>query len=153
MNSDFNQNLIGIRPISYQETYLIRQEVLRPDRPLDTCHFLGDELSSTFHLGAFYQEKLVGIISVFENNNKLFKQENQYQIRGMALLPDYQKYGLGKKLIEYAEKLLKENNVSLAWCNAREIAVKFYEKSGYKIIGEAFDIPDVGIHWVMYNEL
>src|SRR5690554_6634450 len=110
MNSDFNQNLIGIRPISYQETYLIRQEVLRPGRPLNTCHFLGDELKSTFHFGTFYKEKLVGIISIFKNDNELFKPENQYQIRGMAVLSDYQKYGFGKKLVEYTEEFLKEKS-------------------------------------------
>ncbi len=153
MNSDFNQNLVDIRLINYQETYVIRQKVLRPGRPLSTCHFLGDELKSTFHLGAFYKEKLVGIISVFKNDNELFKPENQYQIRGMAVLPDYQQYGFGRKLIEDAEELLKEKSTSLIWCNAREVAVRFYDKQDYKIIGDAFDIPDVGIHWVMSKEL
>lgn len=153
MNSDYNQNLTHLKPINYQETYLIRQKVLRPNRPLETCYFLGDELNSTYHLGAFYQEKLVGIVSLFKNNHLFFKQENQYQIRGMALLPDYQKYGFGKKLIEYAETLLQEKHTSLIWCNAREVAVRFYKKQNYKIIGEAFDIPDVGIHFVMWKEI
>src|SRR5690606_19564128 len=109
---------------------------------------------TTFHFGLFFEEKLVGIISLFKNDNPLFdEEENQYQIRGMAVLDYFRKYGLGKKLVQYSEDYLKQNNISIIWFNARESAVGFYQKSGYEIIGNAFDIPDVGVHYVMYKML
>lgn len=143
-----------IKQISYKETYPVRQIVLRPNRPLETCFFDGDELESTIHFGGFVNNELVGIISLFKNDNPLFdEEENQYQIRGMAVLDYFRKYGLGKKLVEYSEDYLKQNNISIIWFNARESAVGFYQKSGYEIIGNAFDIPDVGVHYVMYKML
>lgn len=148
-----NTELVKIKQINYKETYPIRQVILRPNRPLETCFFGGDELETTFHFGLFYKDKLVGIISLFKNDNPLFQEENQYQIRGMAVLEQYQKYGFGKMLVQHSEKFLYEKNISFIWFNAREIAVNFYKKQGYEIIGNAFDIPDVGMHYVMWKEV
>lgn len=148
-----NTKPVKIKQLSFEETYPIRQIVLRPNRPLETCFFEGDELETTLHFGGFVNQELVGIISLFKNNHSSFQQENQYQIRGMAVLENFRKYGLGKKIVEYSEDYLKQKNISLIWFNARESAVGFYQKSGYEIIGDSFNIPDVGIHYVMYKTL
>jgi len=142
-----------IQQISYQETYSIRQVVLRPNRPLETCFFEGDSLPTTYHFGVFQNENLAGIISIFKINHSFFEEKNQYQIRGMAVLPEFQKYGLGKKLVLHSEEFLRSIKTELIWFNAREEAVGFYQKLGYKIIGEAFMITDVGIHFVMFKSL
>lgn len=71
----------------------------------------------------------------------------------MAVLKAYQGLGLGNIILTYGEQLLKENNVEVIWCNAREVAVNFYKKSGYKIIDDAFNIKDIGWHYVMYKKL
>jgi ribosomal protein S18 acetylase RimI-like enzyme len=56
-------------------------------------------------------------------------------------------------LVTHAEELLKSQKVDLIWFNARENAADFYQKMGYEIMGNAFDIPDVGIHYVMWKKL
>lgn len=153
MNTLFNPKAVAIKQISYEQTYPVRQVVLRPGKPLETCFFKDDELQTTFHFGLFYQEKLTGIISIFKNNNSLFSQTDQYQIRGMAVLPEYQKSGFGKQLVVYSEIFLRNKSILLVWFNAREIAVDFYKKSGYQVIGKTFEIPDVGPHFVMFKKL
>ncbi|MGE4346922.1 MAG: GNAT family N-acetyltransferase [Flavobacteriaceae bacterium] len=153
MDALHNPKSVVIKQIEYEQTYPIRQVVLRPGRPLETCFFKGDELQTTFHFGLFYQEKLTGIISIFKNNNPLFSQTDQYQIRGMAVLPEYQKSGFGKQLVVYSEIFLRNKSILLVWFNAREIAVDFYKKSGYQVIGKTFEIPDVGPHFVMFKKL
>ena len=35
------------------------------------------------------------------------------------------------------------------WCNARLHAVGFYERQGWKVEGDEFDVPDIGPHFVM----
>lgn len=144
---------VSIKQIHYTETYPVRQIILRPGRPLETCFFQGDELETTIHFGLFMEDKLAGIISLFKNNSPLFSQEYQYQIRGMAVLEEYQKYGLGRQLVAHSEEFLKSTATELIWFNAREIAVNFYKKSGYQVIGDAFDIPDVGPHYVMWKAM
>ena len=47
----------------------------------------------------------------------------------------------------------KDKNAKIIWCNARENAVNFYKKNRYQIIGESFNIKDIGLHYLMYKVL
>lgn len=145
--------MITIRPIQPIETFAVRQPVLRPGKPVESCIFPGDELPSTIHFGLFADNILAGVISVFEAENEIFEQQGQFQVRGMAVLGDYQKKGFGEKLMQQAEKHVAEKHGKLIWFNARENAVPFYTKTGYQITGSPFDIPGIGIHFVMYKYL
>ena len=86
---------IQIKEISSLETYSVRHPVLREGRPIEDCSFDGDDLSTTFHLGLFYEDVLVGVASFMKNNHVLFLDDNQYQLRGMAVLKTYQGKQLG----------------------------------------------------------
>jgi GNAT superfamily N-acetyltransferase len=141
-----------IRKISAEATYPVRQEVLRPGRPLKECFFDGDLEKETIHLGYLDMENLVAVATYVARKNDLFEAPLQYQLRGMAVLPSYRGKDLGKKLLLEGEKLLKEKDPQiLLWFNARETAVGFYEKYGYKTIGPQFMIPNVCMHIVMYK--
>lgn len=143
----------SIKEISALETFSVRQPVLRPGKNIEMCHFDGDNLESTRHFGLFVYNELAGIASLFKSNSDLFEEKEQFQLRGMAVLEKFQKKGIGESLVKYAEENSKSRNGELIWFNAREIAVRFYEKLGYKIIGEPFDISDIGKHFVMYQKL
>jgi ribosomal protein S18 acetylase RimI-like enzyme len=56
-------------------------------------------------------------------------------------------------LILYCEKYILTKNGNLIWFNARENAVKFYEKLGYTKQGNPFIIDGIGSHYVMYKML
>lgn len=142
-----------IKEIPALETFSVRQPVLRPGKPIETCHFEGDNLESTKHFGLFSNEKLAGIASLFIHSTPFIKEEPQFQLRGMAVLPEFQKKGLGEALVKHAENNALERGGKIIWFNAREIAVAFYKKLGYEIIGEPFDIADIGKHYVMYKKL
>ena len=71
------------------------------------------------------------------------------QLRGMAVSEYCQGKGIGKMLIEKAEEILQKDKISKIWMNAREKAVPFYEKCGYKIEGEIFIIKPIGFHYLM----
>ncbi|MCF7560551.1 GNAT family N-acetyltransferase [Sabulilitoribacter multivorans] len=96
---------------------------------------------------------MVGICSFFKNNSAQIPYENQYQLRGMAVLQKFQGKGIGNIILNYGEKLLKNMSIDIVWCNAREAAVNFYKKNGYQIIGDAFNIKDIGIHHAMFKKL
>ena len=140
-----------IKEIQSSETYLVRQEELRKGKPLETCHFEGDDEKTTKHFGIELNEKIIGIVSVYQVNNKFFDAEIQFQIRGMAVLERHQQKGYGALLIERAEKYCFEKNASVIWFNAREKAVPFYKKKGYITIGDSFEIPEVGTHFIMFK--
>jgi GNAT superfamily N-acetyltransferase len=142
-----------ILPIHYQDTYLIRHQVLRKGKPIETCCFNGDAENSTAHFGLFKEEQLIGVVSVFNTPSKHFKEQSQFQIRGMAVLDGFQHKGFGNQLVIYAENYCREKKGEVIWFNARQKAVPFYKKKDYKILGDAFEIPEVGIHFVMYKKI
>lgn len=146
-----------IRKISAEETYEVRQQVLRPGRPRREVFFEGDLEPDTFHLGYYDGEKIVGVATYVSRKNKFFDAPFQYQLRGMAVCPEFRGRKLGEKMLLHGEQILKEKNPQiLLWFNAREVAVDFYKKYGYKPVGDPFMIPNVCMHIVMYknpNEL
>ena len=145
--------MIKIQNISSIDTFLVRHPVLRTEKPIESCVFEGDNLPSTKHFGLFVEEKLVGVVSFFKNKNSSFNIKNQFQIRGMAVLPEFQKKGFGKNLVNHCENYVKSANETLIWFNARESAVAFYEKLGYRKVGNPFSIADIGIHFLMQKEI
>ncbi len=145
--------MIEIKKIDFNTTFSVRHPVLRNGRPIETCFFDGDDLETTTHFGLFFDKNLIGVISIFKNKNSIFSVQNQFQIRGMAVLEDHQGKKLGKKLLDQAEQVIIDQKGNLIWFNARENAVPFYQNSGYEILGDAFEIKEIGIHYLMFKNL
>ncbi|MBP1839337.1 GNAT family N-acetyltransferase [Formosa algae] len=148
-----DQDSIVIKIIKAQDTYAVRHPVLRPGRPIEDCVFDNDEHPNTFHLGLFLNTMLVGVVTYMKTKKDEFTSEEQYQLRGMAVLENYQGLQFGKLLVNKGEAIIKEKHGDLIWLNAREIALHFYNKCGYEIIGDPFNIPKVGKHYMMFKNL
>lgn len=145
--------MIEIKNIDFASTFSVRHPVLRDGKPIESCFFDGDDLKTTAHFGLFLDKKLVGVISIFKNKNNTFSAQNQFQIRGMAVLKECQGKSFGKQLLHQAEKHVRIQKGGLIWFNARENAVPFYQNSGYEIIGNAFEIKDIGTHYIMSKKM
>lgn len=61
-----------IKKITTHETYSVRLPVLRKGKPIESCHFDGDDLKTTIHFGLYLTKELVGVVSLFKKNNPLF---------------------------------------------------------------------------------
>lgn len=138
-----------VKQIEAKDTYTIRQAMLRPGHPIESCHFDKDSDEVTFHLGAFVDDHLASVASFYLNKTDNFDDEYQFQLRGMATLPEYQGQGLSSALLRTAFPLIKNNHVNMLWCNARTSAKGFYEKVGFEVIGSEFEIEGVGPHYLM----
>ena len=144
---------ILIQAIEAASTHAVRHPVLRKGRPLESCIFDGDELASTLHLGAYLDEKLVGVLSAYEKQHPAFDEKNTYQVRGVAVLATHQTKGIGRLLMHSIERELSRKKVPLLWLNARLSAVPFYKNLGYKVEGGVFDLPLIGPHYCYYKTL
>ena len=60
------------------------------------------------------------------------------QIRSMAVRGDLQGKGLGSAIIQYIEAKAKAKKLKSIVLDARENAVKFYEKHGYVVTGDSY---------------
>jgi predicted GNAT family N-acyltransferase len=140
-----------VKRISASDTYPIRHKILRAGKPIESCYYHGDKDELTFHLGAFVDKKLVSVASFYFENHQQFQEKhpNQFRLRGMATLAEYQGMGLSSQLLKTALPLIKQNLCTLLWCNARATAEGFYKKVGFEAHGEIFDIPEIGPHRLM----
>lgn len=143
----------AIRFLSAQETHPIRLEVLRPGFPPESAVFDGDSDPSTLHLGAFLEGQLVGVASLFQATFPGDPPEPALQLRGMATHPKYRGRGCGRLLVEACCSAALNRSIQTLWCNARESALGFYSKLGWKIIGNRFEIATVGPHFQMLRRL
>lgn len=131
------------------DTYTIRHKMLRPNGTIEDCMFQGDHDELTFHLGAFVDKKLVSVASFYFEKHPNFPEAYQYRLRGMATLPEYQGQGHSSSLLRTAFPVIKQNQCPLLWCNAREKAMGFYLKVGFRPNGEIFTIQNIGKHMLM----
>lgn len=145
--------MFEVRKIIPEMTYSIRHSVLRPYQAIEDCKYDTDNEDNAFHVGAFYQGKLVSVASFCIENLPDFPIEKQYRLRAMATLEDFRMLGAGKSVVSYAEKLIKEKGINLLWCKGRTAVQEYYNKLGFKAHGEVFDYPPIGPHIIMYKTL
>lgn len=96
-------------------------------------------------------------INVFvEKNGKIVAcgrlQDNGHgigQIRYMAVHPEFQGKGLGKRIIKELERKAKKMELKELELQARENAVEFYQSCGYTIKERTFKLWDIIQHYLM----
>ncbi len=117
----------------YKEEVNLRHKILR--EPLG-LNFSDDELAaekSQFHLCAFDEaNKLLGCLLLNPTSGTKIK------MRQVAIEQNLQGKGIGKALVLQSEKLAVSLGYAEIILHARESAIKFYLKLGYKVIGESF---------------
>lgn len=136
---------MGLKQVSLQEVIPLRHIVLRPGKGIETCYFEGDESSTTRHFAWVERDHVQSVATVMLSSREIEGESVPYQLRGMATDPDLAGQGIGSHFLQ----ALHEELDSSWWCNAREVAVRFYERNGLERIGEPFDIPGIGPHYVM----
>lgn len=76
-----------------------------------------------------------------------------WRLRGMATSDEARGSGLGRLVLEKCFDVVRESGGRYLWCNARLVAVPFYERLGLTAVGPEFDIPEIGPHYVMWREV
>ena len=118
-----------IEQIRPELTWRLRQQVLYSAQKLYEMEL--DEDQEGIHFGAFTDNTLVGIIS-------LFQTDKSFQFRKLAVSAEYQKMGIGNALLRRVEEFAECEGGTQIWCNARVSAIGFYMKAGYAHTGKLF---------------
>ena len=139
-----------IRLISAEETYPLRLSVLRAGMAPESAIFPGDNDSGTKHFGAFSDQEIVGVASIYrapfpEESHR----EGTWQLRGMAVAQEFRNRAIGVALVRTCLDYVHGEAGTLIWCNARTPAVRFYEQQGFVRVSEEFEIPTAGPHFRM----
>jgi GNAT superfamily N-acetyltransferase len=137
------------RLVNAENTYSLRQKILRPHQPLSACQYAGDDKG--FHFAAIQDGKILSVVSFAPEDKAEFAEKNQYRIRGMATDDSVQGKGVGSGLLLAALAHARELGIRFVWCNAREKAIPFYERHGFQCVGDLFEIEGIGPHKVMFR--
>jgi GNAT superfamily N-acetyltransferase len=140
-----------LRPAAPHEVIDLRHAVLRVGLPRDAAAFDGDELPTTHHVVAVDAGgAIVGCATMLASE---WERELAWQVRGMAVAPHLRGTGVGRALLAALEARARASGPRLMWCNARKPAAPFYERLGWTIASEEFDIPTAGPHVKMTKRL
>jgi GNAT superfamily N-acetyltransferase len=120
---------ILIEQITPELTWRLRRDVLYPAKKMFEMEM--DEDKDGIHFGAFKDDKLAGVVS-------LFQKGADFQFRKLAIDPAVQKTGIGSSLLNYITTYAQENGGTSIWCNARLSAIDFYLKAGFMQTGKLF---------------
>jgi len=148
----------------------LRHAVLRAGKPFETAKFLHDDEETTLHYG-FIEEGRVKVCLTLMRSEITRKEVllgsdegfgpgdladggsellSAWQLRGMATESASQGKGFGGVLMQFAVNDAQKVGFSrIFWCNAREVAVPFYERNGWEVISGEFDVPGIGPHYKM----
>lgn len=120
---------IHIEQIRPEVTWRLRREVLYPDEPLHAMEMEEDDHG--LHFAAFTETDLVAVVS-------LFQKGTDFQFRKFAVAPTMLGKGIGSVLLHYIIDFARNEGGKRIWCNARDTAVEFYLKDGFRPTGERF---------------
>lgn len=130
----------------YQQMVQLRNEILR--RPLGLM-FTPEELErekEEILIGAFEEEKMLGCCMLVQ------EEGNSVRLRQMAVLNNLQGKGIGRALMIFAENIARDRGFKKITMHARKTATGFYEKLGYKAVGEQFEEVTIP-HYIMEKML
>lgn len=141
-----------ISEVNYKETLPLRSTVLRDNWKLEDCIVPDDLEPGSFHLAMDFTAAPMGVASFYPKPLKEY-DANGWRLRQMGVSQELQGKGIGRKLMERAFDILEEKKVPYLWCDAREVAFKFYESLGFAYISDYYDVPKVGPHRRMVRRI
>jgi ribosomal protein S18 acetylase RimI-like enzyme len=71
----------------------------------------------------------------------------------MATAPSARRSGAGSAVLDALVAYAIARGASRVWCNARTPARSLYERAGFCVVSEEFELPDIGPHFVMERKM
>ncbi len=133
---------LHVRGVSLERTRELRRAVLRPHEPVEAM--ARAESSAAFAVGAFLGEELVSVGLIAPDG-----EPDGWRIRGMATTPSARGAGAGSGVLDALVQHALAEGAQRIWCNARTPARHFYERAGFRVTSEVFELPIIGPHLVM----
>ena len=131
----------------FKEYDLFRWKILRKPIGKSVESLKDNHEKHAFHLVGILQDKIIACGRLHKNSSI------EAQIRYMAVDKKLRGRGLGKKIVEHLEDYASRNQFKTIVLNARDHAIKFYQNSGYEVVGP-YNGSDTGIpHSKMIKKL
>lgn len=116
----------------YQQMVQLRDEILRKPLGLSfTSHDLEKDKDDIL-IGAFDDGRIMGCCILTPET------QSNIRLRQMAVRNNLQGKGLGNQILRFAEIVATAKGYKILSMHARDTAIGFYQKQGYRVVGEGF---------------
>lgn len=130
----------------YKQMVALRYRVLREPLGLNFSEEELEKEKSDILIAAFDDDDMLGCCMLTPINGQTLR------LRQMAVADNIQRKGIGASLMSFVENIARDKGCHCLMMHARDSAIGFYEKFGYKVKGEPF--IEIGIpHHVMEKKL
>lgn len=137
---------LRVARVPIESTRALRRAVLRPHQ--SEAELAAGEAPGALAVAAFEDGVLVGAGLVVPG-----PPPEGWRIRGMATEPSHRGRGVGSAVLAALLELAREGGAPRVWCNARTPARTLYERAGFRVESEEFELPQIGPHYVMARSL
>jgi N-acetylglutamate synthase-like GNAT family acetyltransferase len=130
----------------YTQMIQLRQAILRDPIGLQFSQEELDEEKDHILIAAYEDDDMLGCCMLKKVDN------HTLQLRQMAVKDNLQRKGIGASIMSFAENLSRDKGYKKIIMHARDSAIGFYERCGYKKKGDQFieiNLP----HHVMEKKL
>ncbi|MGA7987809.1 MAG: GNAT family N-acetyltransferase [Candidatus Dormiibacterota bacterium] len=131
---------LTVRRVPVSTVRPLRHRVLRPGFPESAVHTDRDDAPETVHLSAFDGDEVIGVLTMFA---ELFPGDPRpaLRFRWMAVDETRRGNGIGHALMRHAAAVALDGGFELLWAHGRETALGFYERLGFRSIGDGYTDP------------
>ena len=144
---------LRVEQVAVEETLALRQAVLRPRQPREQLRLPDDDAPGTAHFAAYADGTVVGTASVRREPAPWAPDQPAWRLRGMATAAPLRGTGVGARVLAAAVGHVASAGGGTLWCNARTPARAFYERAGFRVVGDPWDDPEIGPHVQMTTEV
>lgn len=134
-------------PDELEQYYGLRWCILRAPWKQPRGSEKDDIEDSCVHIMARENDAVIGV------GRLQFNPGSEAQIRYMAVSPEHERRGVGKRIIHALEQEAIEKGAGYIFLHARERAVGFYERLGYRVTGKSYLLFDEIQHYTMRKDI
>ena len=129
---------VRLREAAAAELMGLRRAVLRAGRDQPPAGIAEDDDPATVHLAALAEDAtVVGALTLVAQPYPDDPGADSVRLALMAVAPAHQRRGVGSALVEAAQDLAS-GRLDLIWVTARDSALSFYARHGFRVTSPGF---------------
>ncbi len=147
--TNYNYYIFNYGSKKYVKSLFLRNNGLRTEFGLSIFKENLEDEKNDLHIGIFDEDNIVASLVISD-----VEGENLARLKSIVVDENYRGKSIGKMIMDSGALICKSLGYKKTFVKARKRVKDFYEKSGYKIVSEEYDLPPTNIpHYDMIKVL